>query len=94
MFESEDQLIEMWVRVKFTVADLDKTNNLKLIYSAGNLPIALEDAQGNMYTPVLALEKNAGQEAVLVTDFKEELGLSLNFYYDSGISNPYYSENS
>jgi hypothetical protein len=47
-----------------------------------------------MYTPVLALEKNAGQEAVLVTDFKEELGLSLNFYYDSGISNPYYSENS
>ena len=91
MFESEDQLIEMWVRVKFTVADLDKTNNLKLIYSA-DLPIALEDAQGNMYTPVLALQKNAGQEAVLVTDFKEELGLSLDFYYDSGISNPYYSE--
>ena len=93
MFESEDQLIEMWVRVGFTVADLDKTDNLKLIYSAGNLPIALEDAQGNMYTPVLALVKNAGQ-AVLVTDFKEELGLSLDFYYDSGISNPYYSENS
>ena len=91
MFESEDQLIEMWVRVGFTVADLDKTDNLKLIYSA-DLPIALEDAQGNMYTPVLALEKNAGQEAVLVTDFKEELGLSLDFYYDSGISNPYYSE--
>ena len=93
MFESEDQLIEMWVRVRFTVADLDKTDNLKLIYSA-DLPIALEDAQGNMYTPVLALVKNAGQEAVLVTDFKEELGLSLDFYYDSGISNPYYSENS
>lgn len=93
MFESEDQLIEMWVRVGFTVADLDKTDNLKLIYSA-DLPIALEDAQGNMYTPVLALQKNAGQEAVLVTDFKEELGLSLDFYYDSGISNPYYSENS
>ena len=93
MFESEDQLIEMWVRVRFTVADLDKTDNLKLIYSA-DLPIALEDAQGNMYTPVLALQKNAGQEAVLVTDFKEELGLSLDFYYDSGISNPYYSENS
>jgi len=91
MFESEDQLIEMWVRVGFTVADLDKTDNLKLIYSA-DLPIALEDAQGNMYTPVLALQKNAGQEAVLVTDFKEELGLSLDFYYDSGISNPYYSE--
>ena len=91
MFESEDQLIEMWVRVRFTVADLDKTDNLKLIYSA-DLPIALEDAQGNMYTPVLALQKNAGQEAVLVTDFKEELGLSLDFYYDSGISNPYYSE--
>ena len=91
MFESEDQLIKMWVRVRFTVADLDKTDNLKLIYSA-DLPIALEDAQGNMYTPVLALQKNAGQEAVLVTDFKEELGLSLNFYYDSGISNPYYSE--
>ena len=83
----------MWVRVGFTVADLDKTDNLKLIYSA-DLPIALEDAQGNMYTPVLALQKNAGQEAVLVTDFKEELGLSLDFYYDSGISNPYYSENS
>ena len=95
MFPNSSYSIVITCQVEFTVADLQKAQGLKLVYAADGQPIGIEDAKGNQYLPLVALEGNEGTGETLTTDkqFIEVLGLEPTFYlYTTGVSEPFTTE--
>lgn len=92
MFPTENYSIVITCQVEFTVTDLEKAKQLKLIHDVNGQPIGIEDSEGNTFLPLMALECNGGTKETLTTDnqFREVLGLEPAFYLDTcGINGPF-----
>ena len=93
LFSETVQHIDIWVKARFSVADLNKANKLKFAYTNQNEHGELVDEEGNIYSPLIMLENIITKE-VLVFDsqFENNLGLQISSYLNSGISDPYETE--
>lgn len=78
MFNSEDQTLEVYVKVRFYITDFEKASKLT---KDGAL---LEDEQGNVFSPMLCLERIEGKGTDLYTDgdMSEALGMEIEEYLE------------
>lgn len=78
MFNSEDQTLEVYVKVRFYITDFEKASKLT---KDGAL---LEDEQGNVFAPMLCLERIEGKGTDLYTDsdMAEALGMEIEEYLE------------
>lgn len=81
MLTDSEQTLEMYVKVKFNISDFEKAS--KLIKDE-NL---LEDKYGNVFAPMLCLERIEGSGSNLYTDsdMLEALGIEIEEYLETGI---------
>ena len=81
MFKSEDQILEIYVKVIFNVSDFEKASKLT---KDGEL---IEDEYGNVFAPMLYLGRIEGKGSDLYTDgdMSEALGLIIYSYPETSI---------
>ena len=81
MFNSEDQTLEVYVKVRFYITDFEKASKLT---KDGAL---LEDEQGNVFSPMLCLERIEGKGTDLYTDsdMTEALGIEIEEYVETSV---------
>lgn len=81
MLTDSEQTLEMYVKVKFNISDFEKASKL---IKDGNL---LEDEYGNVFAPMLCLERIEGSGSNLYTDsdMSEALGIEIEEYLETGI---------
>jgi hypothetical protein len=81
MFTNKDQTLEIHLKVRLSISDLEKASKLTIDN------YLIEDEYGNVFAPMLCLERIEGSGSNLYTDenIKETLGLEVEEHIDSGI---------
>jgi hypothetical protein len=92
MFDSEDEGVDIWIKVSCRAANLEKANKLSFhyYYDSDDKIIGFVDEEGNTYVPHLVLDINSG-EGLLKSEreIEDKLGLQIVDYVDYGVSDVY-----
>jgi len=90
MFEAEDEGVDIWIKVSCRAANLEKANKLSFLYFENGDIRGLEDEEGNIYVPHLALDVNSGEDLLKSEkEIEDKLGLQIVDYVKYGISEVY-----
>lgn len=90
MFKTEEDKIDIWIKVSYRAAHLEKSNQLSFLYFDNGDRKVLEDKEGNIYVPHLAIEVNGGEYLLKSErEIEDKLGLQTVEYIDYGVSEVY-----